>query len=59
MYTKKYHGAASRNKNDSIALAEQYLKIRCFSYPKFYTKEIANPVSKRHKLSKLVLFNHM
>jgi hypothetical protein len=42
-----------------VAIAEKYLNIRCFSYQKLYTKEIANPVSKRHKLSKLVLFNHI
>ncbi|KYN22596.1 THAP domain-containing protein 9 [Trachymyrmex cornetzi] len=42
-----------------VAVAEKYLNIRCFSYQKFYTKEIANPISKRHRLNKTVLFSHM
>lgn len=38
------------------ALAQRYLKIRLYSYAKFYTQEILKPLRKRHRLIKQILF---
>lgn len=39
-------------------ICKKYLTLRMYSYSKTLTKDILNPVSKRQKLSKLILFNH-
>lgn len=37
-------------------LAQYYLKIRLYSYSKFYTQEVLKPMRKRHRLTKQILF---
>lgn len=39
-------------------ICRKYLTLRMYSYSKTLTKDIVNPVSKRQKLSKLILFNN-
>lgn len=39
-------------------LTKQFLKLRLKSFSKMYSSDIMNPVSKRHKLSKLILFSN-
>lgn len=39
------------------AIAHRYLKIRLYSYSKFYTQEILKPVRNRHRLTKQILFS--
>lgn len=41
------------------SISDLYLKLRLFSYGKFYSQDVLNPTSRRHQLNKLVLFNHM
>lgn len=38
------------------AISYHYLKIRLYSCNKFYTQEILKPISKRHQLTKQILF---
>lgn len=40
------------------AICYRYIKIRLYSYTKFYSQEQLHPIRKRHKLTKLVLFNN-
>lgn len=37
----------------------QYLKIRFFSYAKYYTYGISKPISRRQNLTKRILFSNM
>lgn len=39
-------------------LTKKFLKLRLKSFSKMYSSDIMNPVSKRHKLSKLILFSN-
>lgn len=39
-----------------LAITRFFLKVRLFSYGKFYTNEILMPIKKRHRLTKQILF---
>lgn len=40
-------------------ICNKYLKIRLPTYARFHSQEIINPVTKRQKLNKFILFNNM